>query len=184
MGMRGYFSIGVEGISKQMNTSSLMRSAHGFGASSVFTIGANYRPGKGKADTSKGITHMPLYEWDSPADMILPKGCQLVGIELLDEAVELPSFRHPLNAAYVLGPERGELSMGLRQRCRHIVKIPTSFCINVAMAGAIVMYDRVLTIGRFPGRPVAPGGKVEEVDKHVHGGRFSRLNKSSHISKN
>ncbi len=141
--MRGYFSIGVEGISKQMNTGSLMRSAHGFDASSVFTVGANYRPGKGKADTSKGTVHMPLYEWDSPSDMILPKGCHLVGIELLEDAVELPSFRHPLNAAYVLGPERGELSAELRERCQHIVKIPTSFCINVALAGAIVMYDRI-----------------------------------------
>jgi hypothetical protein len=33
----------------------------------------------------------------------------LVGIELFDEAVELPAFAHPVQAAYVLGPERGVL---------------------------------------------------------------------------
>jgi hypothetical protein len=34
----------------------------------------------------------------------------LIGVELIDEAILLPSFRHPLNAAYVFGPERSALS--------------------------------------------------------------------------
>ncbi len=38
--MRGYFGIGVEGISKPMNLGSLWRTAHAFGASFVFTVGA------------------------------------------------------------------------------------------------------------------------------------------------
>ena len=82
-------------------------------------------------------------------------GCKLVGIELVDRAVDLPSFRHPLRAAYVLGPEQGSLSDELLARCEHVVRIPTKFCINVAMAGAIVMYDRVRTHARFPDRPVS-----------------------------
>ena len=39
--MRGYFSIGVEGISKGFNLGNLVRTAHAFGASSFFTIGAS-----------------------------------------------------------------------------------------------------------------------------------------------
>ena len=74
--------------------------------------------------------------------MALPQGCKLVGIELIDDAIDLPSFRHPLRAAYVLGPEQGSLSEQLLARCDYVVRIPTSFCVNVAMAGAIVMYDR------------------------------------------
>ena len=35
--------------------------------------------------------------------MALPNDCTLVGVELLDEAIDLPSFRHPLKAAYVFG---------------------------------------------------------------------------------
>jgi tRNA C32,U32 (ribose-2'-O)-methylase TrmJ len=70
----------------------------------------------------------------------------------------LPSFRHPLQAAYVLGPERGSLSEELLQRCDYTVKIPTSFCVNVAMAGAIVMYDRVKSLAPFAERPVSEGG--------------------------
>jgi hypothetical protein len=37
------------------------------------------------------------------------------------------------------------------------VKIPTRFCINVGLAGALVMYDRVLSMGGWPRRPVHSG---------------------------
>ena len=49
------------------------------------------------------------------------------------------------------------------ERCRHVVKIPTRFSINVGMAGAIVLYDRLLTLGRFAERPLAPGGPEEPI---------------------
>lgn len=176
---RGYFAIGVERISKQMNLGNLMRSAHAFGASFVFTINAHYRLAEAKSDTSKAVGHLPLYNWACVQEMQLPEGCKLVGIELLDDAIDLPSFRHPLRAAYVLGPERGSLSAELRAHCKYIVKIPTSFCINVAMAGAIMMYDRVRSLGRFAPRPVGEGGPDAELPKHIHGEPLSRRPRSS-----
>ena len=42
--------------------------------------------------------------------------------------------------------------------CEFAVKIPTRFSINVGMAGAIVLYDRLLQLGGYPARPVKPGG--------------------------
>ncbi|MGE0850337.1 MAG: RNA methyltransferase [Hyphomicrobiaceae bacterium] len=155
---RGYFAIGAERISKALNLGNLMRSAHGFGASFTFTIGASYQALEARADTSKGRQHLPHFNWATVDELALPEGCRLVGVELLDEAVELPSFRHPMRAAYVLGPEQGELSPALIARCDHIVRIPSSFCVNLAMAGAIVMYDRVRCLGRFPPRPLTEGG--------------------------
>ena len=93
----------------------------------------------------------------------MPKGCQIVGVELTDDAVELPSFKHPKSAAYVLGRERGDLSPEMLEQCAHVVKIPTKFCINVSLAGALVMYDRVISMGSYPARPIMPGGpKLEE----------------------
>ena len=80
------------------------------------------------------------------------------------------AFVIPLQAAYILGPEHGELSPEILEACDHIVKIPTAFCINVAMAGAIVMYDRVRSLGRFAPRPVTEGASAERVDEHIHGG--------------
>ncbi|MEQ1652847.1 MAG: RNA methyltransferase [Hyphomicrobium sp.] len=155
---KGYFAIGAERMSKSLNLGNLMRSAHGFGASFTFTVGATYRALEAHADTSKSQLHMPHYNWTALSDMALPQGCKLVGVELLDDAIDLPSFRHPLRAAYVLGPEAGSLSPELLARCDYTVKIPTSFCVNVAMAGAIVMYDRIKTLARFADRPVGEGG--------------------------
>jgi tRNA G18 (ribose-2'-O)-methylase SpoU len=52
-----------------------------------------------------------------------------------------------LNAAYLLGPEKGDLSDAAKARCAHLVKIPTRFCINLSVAAAIVLYDRMLSFG-------------------------------------
>lgn len=160
--MRGYFGIGVEGISKPMNMGGLLRTAHAFGASFVFTVGAVYAKTEGRrSDTSDGPSQVPLFTFDDTCALALPHGCSLVGVELRDDATVLPSFRHPRRAAYVLGPERGSLSPDMVALCDHIVKIPTRFCINLAVAGAVVLYDRLLASGRFADRPLVAGGPVE-----------------------
>ncbi len=166
---RGYFAIGVEGISKAVNLGNLMRSAHAFGASFVFTVGADEKALEMRFDTSKAATHLPLYHWRSLAELRLPKGCSLVGVEILEEAADLPSFPHPLRAAYVLGPERGALTGELAARCHHLVRIPAAFSLNVATAGAIVMYDRLRSLGRFASRPVAEGAAPAPEAPHVRG---------------
>ena len=177
--MRGYFGIGVEGISKAMNVGSLFRTAHAFGASFMFTVSAAYsRAEGGKSDTSDAPGHVPFYSFPDVEALILPKGCRLVGVELLDDAIELPSFRHPLQAAYVMGPERRSLSRELTGRCQFVVKIPTRFCVNVGIAGAIIMYDRLVSTGKFPRRAERPGPPKEAVPEHQHGGPFSRTEKA------
>ncbi|MEZ5668467.1 MAG: RNA methyltransferase [Alphaproteobacteria bacterium] len=160
--MRGYFGIGAEGISKAMNAGALMRTTHAFGGSFFFTVGAAYvRQHGSRSDTSKGAGSLPVFDFPDVAALRLPRECALVGVELCDRAVDLPSFRHPHAAAYVLGPERGALSAELAGLCDHLVRIPTRFCVNVGLAGAIVMYDRLLSQGRFAPRPVRSGGPTE-----------------------
>ena len=155
---RGYFAIGAEGISKAMNLGNLVRSANAFGASFVFLIDAQYDRRTARSDTSNAEVAVPVYDVASAAALQLPRGCRLVGVELVAEAIDLPSFRHPMQAAYVFGPERGSLSPPLLERCDHVIKIPTRFCVNLAVAGAIVMYDRMVCLGRFAERPVRSGG--------------------------
>jgi tRNA G18 (ribose-2'-O)-methylase SpoU len=169
-GMRGYFAIGVEGITKAMNVGSLFRSAHAFHASFVFTIAAAYpQPLGGQSDTSNAEGQIPFYSFPRLDDVVLPRGCALVGVELLDQAVDLPSFHHPRQAAYVFGPERGSLSAPLVARCDHLISIPTRFSLNVGIAGALVMYDRMISLGRFARRPQWPGGPPELLPKPVFG---------------
>jgi len=174
--MRGFFGIGVEGVSKEMNVGNLFRSAHAFDASFVFTVRAAYTHRIGKrADTSDTPQHLPFYAFPDIDAMLLPASCKLVGVELIDDSIELPSFHHPPQAAYILGPERGELSPEMLAKCEHVIKIPTKFCINVGVAGALVMYDRVLSMGRFAPRPMRPSGPVEDLSTGTHGGpKFRR----------
>jgi tRNA(Leu) C34 or U34 (ribose-2'-O)-methylase TrmL len=122
--MRGYFGIGAEGISKPMNLGNLIRSAHAFGASFVFLVDAHHTIGNAPSDTSHAEQQLPLYCFEAVEQLSLPKGCALIGVELLEQAIELPSFRHPLNAAYVFGPERSSLSPAMVARCDHVVRIP------------------------------------------------------------
>jgi len=157
--MRGYFGVGVQGISKPYNLGAVLRTAHAFGASFAFTLEAHHTAREiNRTDTSRSDAHLPFYQWNTEADLVLPKNCQLVGIELTPHSIDLPSFRHPTNCAYILGPEKGSLSPSLQKRCDHIVKIPTKFCINVSLACALTLYDRTLSHGGFPARPVSPGG--------------------------
>ena len=168
--MRGYFGIGVENVSKTLNVGSLFRTAHAFGAGFVFTVAAAYSPAEGgKADTSDTPGHVPFYAFPDAASMVLPEGCELIGVELLDDAVDLPSFHHPARAAYVMGPERGALSEEMTAKCKFVVKIPTRFSINVGLAGALVMYDRVLSLGRFARRSERPGGPTGPLPEPVFG---------------
>jgi tRNA G18 (ribose-2'-O)-methylase SpoU len=166
---RGYFGIGIEGASKPMNFGNLARSAHGFGASFVFTVAPARVIGKPPSDTNRSDFHLPWYTFATVAEMRLPDECRLVGVELVEDAIELPSFRHPTRAAYVLGPENGSLSPEMTACCEFVVKIPIRFCVNVAIAGAVVMYDRMCSLGRFAERPVKAGGPLIPSKPHVHG---------------
>ncbi len=180
--MRGYFAIGAEGISKAMNLGNLVRSAHAFGASYVFLVDAAYGLNTARSDTSHSLHQLPVYDYPDPASLDLPRGCRLVGVELVDDAIELPSFRHPLQAAYVFGPERGSLSVSMQERCDYLIRIPTRFCINLAVAGAVVMYDRLLCHGRFADRPVRSGGPESMRPQHVHGAPVLRTSQATSSS--
>ncbi len=159
-----------------MNVGSLFRTAHAFGASFVFTLGGPYARRVGRnADTSDTLGQVPFYDFPDLAHLLLPEGTEMVAVEILDEAEELPSFYHPRRAAYVLGAERTHLPPEVIQRCQHSVKIPTRFSLNVALAGAIVMYDRTVSLGRFARRPLSQHGESAPAPAHVYGApRFRR----------
>ncbi|MEM7728996.1 MAG: RNA methyltransferase [Pseudomonadota bacterium] len=153
--MRGYFGIGSEGLSKAHNLGVILRTGHAFGASFAFTIGSELDAARVRqTDTSGSATHLPYYRWPDFDAGRFPDGCVLVGVELTEDAVDLPSFRHPLNAAYILGPEKGSLSPAVQAACAHMVKIPTAFCVNVGLAAAITLYDRSVLFGGHAPRPL------------------------------
>jgi len=178
--MRGYFAIGIDQASKAGNVGNLIRTAHSFGASFVFAVNPKVVAHTGElvtkalTDTSKSHQQLPFYNYPTAADIDVPQGCQVVGIEITDDAVDLPSFKHPTQAIYVLGGERSSLSAEMLARCDSTIKIPTKFSLNVATAGAIVMYDRHRVMGGYPDRPLMTGTKPEPKRAHVHGATRNR----------
>lgn len=181
---RGYFGIGIEGVSKPYNMGNVFRSAHAFQASFVFTVRSAYAVNEGgKVDTSDALASLPFYRFPAVSDLMVPAGCQVVGIELTDDAIDLPSFRHPTRAAYVLGAERVGLSADMLARCDYVVKIPMRFSVNLGIAGALVMYDRLITLGRFPDRGVRPGGPIAPHAPHRHGKPYFRTTEDERMDR-
>ena len=142
--MRGFFAIGIEAVKTPENVGGLWRSAHAFDATFMFTIGARY-PKHQATDTTKAWRHIPLFEFEDleAFNAAMPRDCEVIGVDCdQGKPRPLPSFRHPERAVYVLGAEDHGLSPAMLERVNRLVEIPTVHCLNVATAGAIVMYDR------------------------------------------
>ncbi len=139
---RGYFGIGIERSKTEANVGTLWRSALCFGAAFIFVIGKRYP--RQASDTPKTWRHIPLYEYRDVQDFAdhRPLDCQLVGVEITPDAHSLETFSHPQRAVYLLGPEDGSLSAQALALCQSVVKFRSAYCLNVASAGTVVMYDR------------------------------------------
>lgn len=121
-----------------------MRSALSMGADFAFTIGRRYRRQSG--DTANSAAHIPIYHYLTINDLVkhLPLGCQLIGIELAPNAYQLTNYVHPERACYLLGAEDHGLTKQVLSQCHHIITIPgATNCLNVSVAGSIVLYDRI-----------------------------------------
>lgn len=145
---RGYFGIGIERPKTEMNIGTMWRSAFCFDAAFMYTIGR--RAPKQAGDTTCAWRHVPMHEYSTVADWHahVPFDCVPVGVEIVDGAQPLEDFVHPERAVYLLGPEDGGLSREAQLACVSIVQIDTRFCLNVASAATVLMYDRNAKRGR------------------------------------
>ncbi len=141
--MRGYFGIGIEGSKTPVNVGTLWRSAVNFGASFIFTVGHRYN--QQACDTIKAERQVPLWRFDDLDDLLdhLPSNCPLIGVENAEDSRPLPGFFHPERACYILGAEDRGLGQATMEAATATVIIPSTRCLNVAVAGSIVLYDRL-----------------------------------------
>lgn len=141
---RGFFGIGVFQPKTKENIGTLWRSAYNFGADFIFLIGKRYR--HQVSDTVKAYKSIPLYEYSTFEDFYkhLPRETRLVGIELDALSHKLTqNYKHFERCVYLLGSEDTGLPSNIIEKCHHILEIPNlNRCLNVAVAGSIIMFDR------------------------------------------
>lgn len=139
-----HFGIGIYMGKIWANVGILWRGAYQLGASYIFTVGPRYR--RHPTDTEKSWLHIPLFQFESFQSLhdAAPVSAPLVAVE--EGGIPLPAFEHPARAIYLLGAEDSGLPNDILARCHYRISIPavrkTSY--NVAIAGTLVMYDRLV----------------------------------------
>ena len=144
---RGFYGIGIVGSKTPINVGTLWRSAGILGAAFMFTAGRRYP--KQASDTIKAWKHTPLFEFDD-ADALfsaLPMGCIPIAVEMGAHSKSLTTLVHPERACYILGAEDTGVPERVLTRCPYVISIPGAHSLNVAVAGSIVLYDRVAKQG-------------------------------------
>ena len=138
-----YYGIGVMQHKRGYNIGTLWRSAYILGASYIFTIGKSYK--KQSSDVLKSWREIPLFHYEDFDDFYkhIPYNSKLVGIELDERAEILSEYTHTPRAVYLLGAEDNGLSPEVLDRCHELIQLPGANSLNVAVAGSIVMHDRV-----------------------------------------
>ena len=144
--MRGFFEIGIYHPNKECNYGTLMRSAYQLGASGIFIIGSKFK--KQSSDTCNSHLHLPVREYESFDDMLAnrPLNTPLLAIESPQYGGRyLKNFAHPERCQYLLGNEVNGLPKEVVEKCDGVISIESdrTYSYNVAMAGTIVMYDRL-----------------------------------------
>ena len=140
---KGYFGIGCIGMKTRDNYGTLFRTAQSMGADFTFLIGARFK--RQATDTMKSWRHMPLFEYKDFLDFNehRPYSCQLIGVELTETATPIKYFHHPKQAMYLLGAEDYGLPKVAMEACNEIIILPGDLCLNVSVAGSIVLFDRI-----------------------------------------
>ncbi|MCP4665140.1 MAG: RNA methyltransferase [Deltaproteobacteria bacterium] len=143
MKTKGFFGIGCFNMKFEENYGTLFRTAYTFGASYIFLIGNRFK--KQASDTCKSWKNIPLFEYETFEDFKknTPYKANIIGVELTDEATKIKNFKHPLNAVYLLGAEDIGLSENIIKQCDKTVVLPGDWSLNVAVAGSIVLFDRI-----------------------------------------
>lgn len=139
----GYFAIGIFHSKTIENLGTLWRSADNFGAAYCYTIGRRYT---GQcSDTTKAYRHIPLINYPDWETFLKarPMSTMLIGVEQYEKSQSIVNFIHPIRSIYLLGAEDHGLSKEIIKECQKVISIPSISCINVAVAGSIVMFDRI-----------------------------------------
>ena len=160
------FAIAAWEISKEHNVGTLVRTAHATAASEVILLGErewNIEAARTAdlytniiqlpAETQVLLAHLKAHDWN------------LVAVELDETSTNLFEASYPPRPCFLLGAEIGGVPKELLDSAELIVQIPQWGlvpCLNLAVAGSIVVYDYLAKRHRRGDLSRPDGGLVTE----------------------
>lgn len=122
-----------------------MRSAYCFKINFLATIGSRYN--RMASDTPHATKHIPYFEfatWDQFYQS-RPRNCSLIAVEVNGKQ-DLTDFCHQKREVFVLGGEDRILPDSIISDCDYSIRMDTMTCLNLAVCGSILLYDRSLKL--------------------------------------
>lgn len=143
---RGLRPVAIAGwnTSKEYNVGSLVRTAHAAAAQEVILVGErewNVEAAK-TSELYTDVTILP--DAEAFLQHLADRRMQLVAVELDPRSVNLFDAEYPDRPCFVVGGERETLPEVLLDAAELIVELPQWGlvpCLNLAVAGSIVLYD-------------------------------------------
>jgi tRNA G18 (ribose-2'-O)-methylase SpoU len=161
------FAIAAWEISKEHNVGTLVRTAHAAAAEEVILLGDrewNVEAAR-TSDLYTEIVQLPA-DTEALRNHVKEHGWNLVAVELTEDSTNLFEAEYPDRPCFLLGAEIGGVPQKLLGDARLIVQIPQWGlvpCLNLAVAGSIVVYDYLAKRHRQGDLSRPDGGLVGEI---------------------
>lgn len=140
---RGHYGIAMLHPAHQENVAGVARATGVFDADYMATIGTEYEHHAASVGHGK---HLPIWYFPEFRDfkISLPKDTEIIAVDYDDTATKLSEFAHPERAVYLLGEEGPgfENYEEVIKRADRKVYIESEYCMNVAVAGNMILRDR------------------------------------------
>jgi len=165
------FALAAWEISKEHNVGSLVRTSHAAAAQEVILLGErewNIEAAR-TADLYTEIVQLPA-DTGSFRAHVKKQRWNLVAVELTEDSTNLFDAEYPDRPCFLLGAEIGGVPQELLSDAELIVQIPQWGlvpCLNLAVAGSIVVYDYLAKRHRKEGLSRPDGGLVVDVEKAI-----------------
>lgn len=162
------FAMAAWEISKEHNVGSLVRTAHAAAAREVVLLGErewNIEAAR-TADLYTEIVQLPA-DIGAFRAHVEERRWDLVAVELTEDSTNLFDARYPQRPCFLLGAEIGGVPAELLEDAELIVQIPQWGlvpCLNLAVAGSIVVYDYLGKRHREGGLSRPDGGLIPEIE--------------------
>ncbi len=160
------FAIAAWEISKEHNVGTLVRTAHAAAAEEVILLGDrewNTEAAR-TAELFTEIVQLPA-EIEAFRDHVRARDWNLVAVELDEASTNLFEAAYPPRPCFLLGAEIGGIPRELLDDAELIVQIPQWGlvpCLNLAVAGSIVVYDHLAKQQRTAGLARPDGGLISD----------------------